>query len=66
MTTAIETEIRRAAGYRKTAADRLNAANIKLAEAIRHAYAQGMTGPAIAVIAGLSPQRIHQILHGRR
>ncbi len=34
-------------------------------DAIRAASASGETIRAIAVVAGLSPARVHQILHGR-
>lgn len=38
----------------------------ELADLIRHAFAAGLTGPAIASAAGLSKERVYQIRDGRR
>lgn len=49
----------------RRAAAKATAASHARDEAIRAAHAQGETVRAIAEVAGISFQRVHQILHGR-
>jgi len=54
----IATDIRRAK-------ERADEARSAFHQAVRYAHAEGMTMRAIAHAAGISHQRVHQILHGK-
>lgn len=49
----------------RRAADKAALASVRRDEAIRKAHEAGETVRAIAEMAALSHQRVHQILHGR-
>jgi hypothetical protein len=48
-----------------TAASKATQASQRRDELIRQAHAEGSTIRAIALAAGISPSRVHQIIHGR-
>jgi len=60
----LEREVRRARKATTDAAQMVESAAVRSREAARHLRDEGLTGRDIAIVLGVSPQRVSQLLNG--